>query len=80
MQPITRIALKSAIQVQFQLEDNELAAEPLPSPDVPRLILFYEASEGGAGVLRRHGNNPKAELGKALGKDRVEGPAFLMRR
>ncbi|CAG0975664.1 hypothetical protein ANRL4_01549 [Anaerolineae bacterium] len=46
-------ALKSAIQVQYQLEDNELAAEPLPSADDRRLLLFYESAEGGAGVLRR---------------------------
>lgn len=46
-------ALKTAIQVRYQLEDNELAAEPLPSPDQRRLILFYEAAEGGAGVLNR---------------------------
>ena len=46
-------ALKSAIQVQYQLEDNELAAEPLPAADDRRLLLFYESAEGGAGVLRR---------------------------
>ncbi|MCP4607530.1 MAG: DEAD/DEAH box helicase [Planctomycetes bacterium] len=46
-------ALKTAIQVQYQLEDNELAAEPLPDPDERRMILFYESAEGGAGVLRR---------------------------
>lgn len=46
-------ALKSAIQVQYQLEDNELAAEPLPSPNQRRQILLYESAEGGAGVLRR---------------------------
>jgi very-short-patch-repair endonuclease len=45
-------ALKNAIQVEFQLEDQELAAEPLPSRDVRRQILFYESSEGGAGVLQ----------------------------
>jgi very-short-patch-repair endonuclease len=46
-------ALKSAIQVKYQLEDNELAAEPLPSMHERNLILFYESAEGGAGVLRR---------------------------
>ncbi len=46
-------ALRRAIQVHFNLEDSELAAEPLPSRDDPRLLLIYEASEGGAGVLRR---------------------------
>lgn len=46
-------AIKSALQVVFQLEDNEIAVEPLPSKDDRRRILFYEASEGGAGVLRR---------------------------
>jgi ATP-dependent helicase YprA (DUF1998 family)/very-short-patch-repair endonuclease len=46
-------ALKNAIQVEFQLEENELAAEPLPTLGDRRQILLYEASEGGAGVLRR---------------------------
>jgi len=46
-------ALKNAIQVQYQLEDNELAAEPLPTVYDRRLLLFYESAEGGAGVLRR---------------------------
>ncbi len=53
-------ALKTAIQVVFQLEDNELAVEPLPDTDKRRLILFYEASEGGAGVLRRLIEDPDA--------------------
>ena len=46
-------ALKHAIQVEFELEDNELATEPLPSRDLRHLILLYESAEGGAGVLRR---------------------------
>jgi len=46
-------ALKRAIQVRYQLEDNELAVESLPSDADPRRILIYEAAEGGAGVLRQ---------------------------
>jgi len=46
-------ALKHAIQVEFELEDNELAVEPLPSRDTRNLILIYESAEGGAGVLRQ---------------------------
>jgi superfamily II DNA/RNA helicase/very-short-patch-repair endonuclease len=46
-------ALKKAIQAIYQLEDNELAAEPMPSDFDRRQILFYESAEGGAGVLRR---------------------------
>jgi len=53
-------ALKSAIQVEFQLEDSELAAEPLPDSDDRRLILLYEAAEGGAGVLLRVVSDPGA--------------------
>lgn len=46
-------ALKRAIQICYQLEDNELAAEPLPDENHRHLLLIYEAAEGGAGVLRR---------------------------
>jgi ATP-dependent helicase YprA (DUF1998 family) len=46
-------ALKNAIQILYQVEDGELAAEPLPSVDDRRYILLYEAAEGGAGVLRQ---------------------------
>jgi ATP-dependent helicase YprA (DUF1998 family)/very-short-patch-repair endonuclease len=45
-------ALKRAVQVEFQLEDNELAVEPLPDSNNRKQLLFYEAAEGGAGVLR----------------------------
>jgi len=52
--PSLRAALKNAIQAVFQLEDSEIAAELLPGEgDGARLLLFYEAAEGGAGVLRR---------------------------
>jgi hypothetical protein len=53
-------ALKTAIQLEFQLEDRELAAEPLPSRAQRRRLLFYEAAEGGAGVLRRLLDNKDA--------------------
>ncbi len=53
-------ALKNAIQVVYQLEDNELATEPLPSADHRQRILLYESAEGGAGVLRRLVNDPTA--------------------
>lgn len=46
-------ALKRAFQVVFQLEDNEIASEPLPSAAERNVLLFYESAEGGAGVLRR---------------------------
>ena len=55
-----RAALKSAIQVRYQLEDNELAAESLPSVGDCRILLFYEATEGGAGVLRQLIDMPSA--------------------
>lgn len=46
-------ALKTAVQFLYQLEDNELAAEPLPTLDERNQILLYESAEGGAGVLRQ---------------------------
>ncbi len=53
-------AFKNAIQVRYQLEDMELAAEPLPEPERRSGLLFYEAAEGGAGVLRRLVDDPQA--------------------
>lgn len=51
-------ALTSALQVVFQLEPSEIAAEPLPSLDNRRQLLVYEAAEGGAGVLKRLVDDP----------------------
>lgn len=53
-------ALKTAVQVAFQVEDNELATELLPDANHPRLLFLYEAAEGGAGVLRRLIDDPTA--------------------
>ncbi|THA47295.1 protein kinase [Streptomyces sp. A1136] len=47
-------ALERGIEAAFELEDAELTSELLPPDDGPRRrILFTEAAEGGAGVLRR---------------------------
>jgi len=51
-------ALKRAIEATFQLEDNELASEPLPDANNRQMLLFYEAAEGGAGVLRQLVDDP----------------------
>ncbi len=62
-------SLKSAIQVVYQLEDNELTGDLLPNRETARHILFFEAAEGGAGVLRRLLDEPDAierVAGKAL--------------
>jgi len=51
-------AFKEAIQKHFQLEPRELSCEPMPSPQDRQEILFYEASEGGAGALRQIAEDP----------------------
>lgn len=58
-------ALKQAIQIEYQLEDNELVAEPLPSRATRSRILLYESAEGGAGVLRHLASRPQALAGVA---------------
>lgn len=52
-------AFKEAIQKHFQLEPRELSCEAMPSPRDRQEILLYEASEGGAGVLRQLVEDPK---------------------
>ena len=51
-------ALERSIEQTFQIEESELVAESLPSGKNRRAILFYEASEGGAGVLSRIASEP----------------------
>lgn len=51
-------AFREAIQKHFQIEPRELSSEPMPAPQDRQEILFYEASEGGAGVLRQLVEDP----------------------
>lgn len=52
-------ALQRGIETAFQLEGQELGSEVLGA-GVQRRILFWEASEGGAGVLRQLVEEPDA--------------------
>src|SRR5262249_51593613 len=53
-------ALRNAVQMTYQLEEGELASEPLPSITDRRVLLLYESAEGGGGVLRRLVDDPEA--------------------
>ena len=51
-------ALKRGIEMTFQIEESELVAEALPKVSDRRALMFYEAAEGGAGVLTRIASDP----------------------
>jgi len=51
-------ALKRGIEAVCQVEESELQAEPLPNSKDRTGVLFYESSEGGAGVLNRVAIDP----------------------
>lgn len=53
-------ALKRGIEACYQLEASELLAESLPDAKHRTGVLFYEATEGGAGVLTRLVSEPTA--------------------
>ncbi len=58
-------ALERGIEAAYELEDSELVSELLPPVDGDRdRMLFMEAAEGGAGVLRLLQSDPHA-LAKA---------------
>ncbi len=59
-------ALTRGLELVFQLEEGETLTEPVPSRDVRKAILMFEATEGGAGVLTRLVNEPDA-LAKVAG-------------
>lgn len=46
-------AILRGIEAVFQLEEGEILVEPMPTRDARAGFLFYEATEGGAGVLTR---------------------------
>ena len=59
-------ALLRGLETAFQLEEGEILAEPMPIRDERTGVLFYEATEGGAGVLTRLVAEPErlAEVGR----------------
>lgn len=51
-------ALKRGMTQNFQIEESELVVEALPDRQNRKSLLFYEAAEGGAGVLSRIAQDP----------------------
>ncbi|MCC3295887.1 DEAD/DEAH box helicase [Arthrobacter sp. zg-Y411] len=55
-----QFALERGVEAVFQLEDSELSSELLADSEDRGRLLFIEAAEGGAGVLRRLQSEPDA--------------------
>ena len=53
-------ALKRAIEQVYQLESAEVSVTSLPSRNDRKMLMIYETSEGGAGVLRHIAHEPSA--------------------
>ncbi|MFN3581610.1 MAG: DEAD/DEAH box helicase [Pseudomonas sp.] len=53
-------AIKRGIEMTFQIEESELVAEPLPTQEERKSLMFYESAEGGAGVLTRLASEPQS--------------------
>lgn len=60
-------ALQRAIEEEFQIEQSELSVIQLPNTNECTSLMFYEASEGGAGVLTRlvHDKDALSRVAKA---------------
>ncbi|MBL8618291.1 MAG: DEAD/DEAH box helicase [Deltaproteobacteria bacterium] len=58
--PTFQYALLRGLEARYQLEGGELMAEPVPTRAKRNGCLFYEATEGGAGVLSRLVAEPDA--------------------
>jgi hypothetical protein len=75
-------AFLRGVEAEFQLEEGEILAEPVPTRDVRNGFLLYEATEGGAGVLTRLVTEPGAvatvaRKALAIMHYQVEGDAGL---
>lgn len=55
---VVQYALLRGIIAEYQLEEGELLAEPMPDRKDRQAVLIYEATEGGAGVLARVARDP----------------------
>ena len=60
VQATVQYALQRGIEAVFQLEEGELLGEPVPDRETRKGILYYEATEGGAGVLTRLATQPRS--------------------